>query len=131
MVLRRWYPERSPTWSDVIIPTVLLVGLSRHLIGTSPHYWEWIATGFLTGLIFLGPVANSTVGDGFGTWFQEIGGAERIATIAVFTIVVGVIIYLFGLSTTTMASFAIGAIVSFLVYLVGHIAHSGEINGWS
>jgi hypothetical protein len=64
------------------------------LVGTGPHYCEWVATGFLIGLISLGPIASSTIGEKLGTWFQEIGGVGRIATTDTLGIFTAIIVYI-------------------------------------
>ena len=130
MVLDRWYPERAPTWADVFVVVLALVGLSRHLIGTGPIHWGWVIVGFLIGLGSLGPLANSTVGRQAGAWFREIGGTGRIATTALAALVAAIVASQFDVSTAVAASFGIGAIVSVFVYVMGHILSARKIDGW-
>lgn len=130
MVLERWHPERAPTWADVLVTVLALLVLSRHLLGTGPHHRTWIVVGFVTGLVSLGPLANSAIGLQAGAWFREIGGAGRIATTALAALVAAVTVYQFDVSTAVVASFGIGVIVSVFVYVATYVARAREIDGW-
>jgi hypothetical protein len=130
MVLRRWFPERPPTWTDILVALFVLVWLPLNVGYLQTIYWGWLLFGFGIGLVSIGPLANSPIGDQVGTWFRKIGMLGRAISILSFGVVVWMVRRQVTIPSDIVTSAVGGFMISLLLYVLMHLLYSGEISGW-
>ncbi|MDS0220661.1 hypothetical protein NDI54_04760 [Haloarcula sp. S1AR25-5A] len=130
MVLRRWFPEHPPTWTDILVGLFVLVWLPLHLEYLQAIYWGWFLFGFVIGLISIGPVPNSPIGEQVGTWFRRIGVLGRAIAILSFAVVVWIVRRQVNLPSDIVTCAVGGFMSSFILYIFMHLLYSGEVSGW-
>ena len=130
MVLRRWFPEHPPTWTDIIIGLLILVWVPFNVGYLQTIYWEWLLLGFVVGLVSMGPLANSPIGEQVGTWFRKIGILGRAISIISFVVVVLVVRGQVNVPSEIVTSSVGGFMMSILLYILMFLLYSGEISGW-
>lgn len=130
MVLRRWCPERSPTWTDVIVGGLALFWVLLNLGYLQTIYWEWVVFGFVVGLLSMGPLANSPIGEQIGIWFRDIGIVGRSLFILSFAVAVWVVRSQVDISSQIVTSSVGGFMISMILYLLVYIHYSENIDGW-
>lgn len=131
MVLRRWYPESPPTWTDVVIACLSLIWVPLTVVEyLDTIYWSWSLFGLVIGLVLIGPLANSPIGERAGTWFEKIGVIGRIISLLLFLVSVMIVANQVNIPTELVGSFVCGSVISIFLYVLSHIFYSGEISGW-
>lgn len=93
-------------------------------------YWGWLLFGFVIGLVSVGPLANSPIGEQVGTWFRKIGVLGRAISILSFAVVVWIISGQVNVPSEIVTSAVGGFMVSLFLYLLLYLLYSGEISGW-
>ena len=131
MVLRRWFPESPPTWTDILIGLLILVWIPLNVGYLQTIYWGWLLFGFVIGLLSVGPLANSPIGEQVGTWFRKIGALGRAISILSFAVVVWIISGQVNVPSEIVTSAVGGFMVSLFLYLLLYLLYSGEIRGWN
>ena len=130
MILRRWFPEHPPTWTDIIIGLLILVWVPFNVGYLQTIYWEWLLLGFVVGLVSMGPLANSPIGEQVGTWFRKIGILGRAISIISFVVVVLIVRGQVNVPSEIVTSSVGGFMMSILLYILMFLLYSGEISGW-
>lgn len=130
MVLRRWFPEHPPTWTDVIIGLLILVWVPINVGYLQTIYWGWLLFGFVIGLVSIGPLANSPIGERVGRWFRNIGILGRAISITSFAVVVWIVRGQVNVPSEIVTSSVSGFMISILLYIFMFLLYSGEISGW-
>lgn len=126
------FPNRPPTWSEVLVATGFFVLYGRQLVfdifAGSVASWPAVIAGIALPICFA-LVWKSSLGTGFGQWYESKSRMSRIVvTIAVATIIMTgpfwapTVLYL-----TAVRSFLIG----YFVYIVAHLVWTREISGLS
>jgi len=131
MVLRRWLPERPPTWTDVLAGLLILVWLPLNVGDLQTIYLSWFLFGSVAGLVSMGPLANSLIGERTGTWFRKIGVLGRAVSILAFVDIVWFVRGQVDLPGKIVTSAIGGFLLSILVYTLSYILSAGEISGWT
>ncbi|MCH7661148.1 MAG: hypothetical protein IH933_11425 [Euryarchaeota archaeon] len=128
--LSSYFPNRPPTWMEVVIVAVVAVSFAPSFFSPSTLLWPAVLFGFLGFLVVAGPVANTTLGKEFGDWFQRIGGVGRL--FVVFLFVVGVLALLqFSLVPPAWVDDTIaGMFLGIVVYMLSYILLAGGVSGW-
>jgi hypothetical protein len=127
MVLSTWYPERPPTWTDVLVGVLALLWIPINLASLRTIHWSWMVGGAAIGLVSVGPLANSRAGKRVGAWFRAIGVGGRIVVILSFAAAVWIVSNRVDVPSETVTSAAGGFTISLVVYLLASLTHSGEI----
>lgn len=130
MVLRRWYPDSPPTWTDVLIGLLILAWIPLNLGYLRTIYWGWSFFGFVVGLVSIGPLVNSPIGAHVGTWFRRIGVLGRAISVLSFAVVVWIVRGRVDVSSEVVTSAVGGFMVSLFLYILMYLLYSGEISGW-
>lgn len=131
MVLQGWYPESPPTWTDVVIAFLSLVWVPLHVIEyLETIYWSWSLLGLVIGLILIGPLANSPMGEQAGAWFKNIGVLGRVISLLLFLGIVMIIASQVNIPSEIVGSYVCGSVISVFLYVLSHIIYSGKISGW-
>ncbi len=130
MVLQRWVPDRTPTWTDVLVACLVLVWIPVNLASLETIYWGRMAIGFVVGVISLGPVAASPIGRRIGTWFREIGATGRAIAIVLFAVAVLITGQRVDVPSEHVTSAVGGFMLALLGFTFAHVALADEISGW-
>ena len=127
MVLSTWYPERPPTWTDVLVGVLALLWIPINLASLRTIHWSWMVGGAAIGLVSVGPLANSRGGKRVGAWFRAIGIGRRLAVILTFAAAVWIVSNRVDVPSEIVTSAVGGFMISLVVYLLAYLIHSGEI----
>lgn len=130
MVLGRWFPESSPTWTDILIGLLVLVWIPLNVGHLQTIYWGWLLFGFVIGLVSVGLLANSPMGEQVGTWFRKIGALGRAISILSFAVVVWIVSGRINVPSEIVTSAVGGFMIFLFLYLLLYILYSGKISGW-
>lgn len=128
--LRRYLPDRPPTWTEVIIGVFVALSTVPDLLTPSRPSWPAAILGFLAFAIALGPAARSRPGIRVGRWFRNIGATGRLVVISVFAIVVAVAYTSGVVPMAPLRDAATGGLAAILLYLVAHVLAAREVSGW-
>ena len=130
MVLRRWYPESPPTWTDILVILLALLFVTISLNDLQTVYWNWLLLGLVIGFIATGPLANSTIGKRVGTWFREIGMAGRAVCIISFAIVIFLSSSYVDVPSELVTSVGSGFMISVSLCVFMYVVYSGKVSRW-
>ena len=79
-----YFPERPPTWSEVVL-TLLAVGTISGRLLTDSVSVPLAVAGFLLFALALGPGSASGPGQRADQWFRDIGKRGRGSVIVLFS----------------------------------------------
>ncbi|MFC5277481.1 hypothetical protein ACFPM1_01670 [Halorubrum rubrum] len=127
MVLRKWCPDRPPTWTDVLVGVLALLWIPINLASLRTIHWSWVFGGVAIGLVATGPIANSRSGKRVGAWFRTIGVGGRLVVILSFAAAVWIVSNRVDVPSEIVTSAAGGFMISLVVYLLVSLIHSGGI----
>jgi hypothetical protein len=102
-----WLPESEPTRLEIAIAAMALV-YAVWIVLTGTISWRWLAAGFVTTALAMGPVAASAIGARIGEWFHAIGLGGRAIVIIAFAAVVWAADAVLGIPATPVTSFSVG-----------------------
>lgn len=128
--LSAYFPERSPTWTELLVGVLLLIEVGSDWVSRSAISWPAAATGFLTFSIALGPGANTSLGERIARWFRNIGLSGRFVVIVLFAATVGVVVQFDSVLGALAADAASGGLLAVLLYLVVYVVLAGEVSKW-
>ncbi|WP_281195790.1 hypothetical protein [Halorubrum sp. F4] len=127
MVLETWYPERPPTWTDVLVGVLALLWIPMNLASLRTIHWSWLFVGVVIGSVSLGPIANSRAGKRVGRRFRAIGVGGRIALILSFFVVVWIVSNRVDVPSEVVTSAVTGFMTSMVLYLLVYVLQWGDI----
>jgi len=128
--LSAYFPDRSPTWIDVLIGILIGVEVGPDVLSPTTISWPAAVTGFLVFSVALGPGANSSLGRRIGQWFQSIGLTGRIAVIVLCAIAAVMTFQFDAMPNDLIADAANGGLFATLLYLITYVLWAGGVSGW-
>ena len=126
----RLLPEREPTWTDVAMATMALVWLPVQFLRTTPP-WGWVAAGFASVWLLLGPLSRTDAGERLDGWFTRIGGAGRVAVISTVAVGVGLVLVLSEASRGPVLGVGVGVFAAVPPFVVLHVLVAGRPDRWT
>jgi len=129
--LSAYFPDRSPTWIDLLIAILIGVEVGLDVISPATISWRAAVTGFLVFSVALGPGANSPLGRRIGRWFRNIGVTGRLVVIVIFTIAAVITVRFDTVPTDLIADAASGGLLSTFLYLITYILCAGGVSDWN
>jgi hypothetical protein len=126
-----WFPDRTPTWTEIIIAVLLTVTVATDFLSPSTISWLAVTVGFVVFAVAMGPAGNTSLGQRIGQWVREIGSSSRATAIILFAIAVGVIFQLDWIPVALISNAASGGLLAFILYTVAYVAWAGEVSGWN
>jgi hypothetical protein len=124
-----YFPDRSPTWSEVLTVVTAPVSIGSWLQLLSPSSLPAVALGFVGAAILLGPVAQTRVGKQIDRWATEIGRLGRATVIALFAIAV-IVALGFEAIPTGLYGVSLGIFLFSVLLLAAYVLHERPIEGW-
>ncbi|GAB7019618.1 hypothetical protein [Halostagnicola bangensis] len=124
----RYFPDRSPTWTEVGLAVLVIVGFAPRVLFDSLS-WPAVIVGFVGFAAAIGPGANTALGRRIGQWFRRIGFAGRATVISLFAVIVGTA-RVESIPNDLLADVGVGGVFACVLFLVVYIARAGEISGW-
>lgn len=128
--LAAYFPDRSPTWIDLLIAILIGVEVSPDVLSPATMSWPAAVTGFLVFSVALGPGANSSLGRRIGRWFRNIGVTGRFAVIVLFAIAAAITFRFDAVPNDLIADAATGGLLATFLYLSTYLLWTGEVSGW-
>ena len=126
----RWFPDRAPTWSEVLL-TPASVFMVTTILMTSPGVsWPAVALGVVLTVTTLGPFTATASGRRFDDWGRKQSPRQRAAVILLFAGGVWLVAELALVPPAWLTNAAVGVLLGTAVYVVGHVADAGTISGW-
>lgn len=131
LVVGAWFPDRPPTWIDVLVGAFAVGWVAFELVVDDPVVPAWLAVGFLAFVLAVGPVANSAVGARIGAWFRGIGVLGRATVIVGFAVAVVVVRSRVDVPDAAVTSFAGGIIGGVALLVALHLLQARTVEGWT
>jgi len=125
-----YFPERPPTWAEVVTTLFVVVTVSGRLLTDSVSV-PLAVVGFALFAVVVGPGAASRFGQRVGQWFRGLGKDGRTAAIIVFFAAVAVLSQVAEALVLVLADAAAGGMLAVALYVVVHAARAGGIEGWT
>ncbi|WP_323172916.1 hypothetical protein [Natrialba sp. PRR66] len=125
-----WFPDRSPTRTDISMIGVGVVLLLVNVPFHQPLSWRAIAVGFVAVLFVLGPGANTQLAASVGQWFREIGADGRMGVILLYCCAVVLLLVVVPIRLTFLPHAFIGGILANTLYAVAYVAWAKKGRGW-
>ena len=129
--LATYFPDRSPTWTEVLIVLLVIVGFVPSFFATPPQSSFVFAAGFVLALVLVGPVANSRPGRRLNESFDRFSPLARVFVLTFVILGIGLPFWVGPLPNWVLGDATIGAVISMLVYYIAFVAIAGEISGWT
>lgn len=129
-----YLPDRSPTWSEVLVFIfgLIVIGLQRQL--HSPLSLPAVALGFVGAAILLGPIAQTQVRKRINEWETETRFLARLGAI-IWVLIGGIVTLRFEAIPTEritdlLKSVLFGVLLFYLLVLAAHLLYKRQITGW-
>ena len=129
--LTTYFPDRTPTWTEVVVVLLVIVGFVPSYYATPPRSWIVFVAGFVLALVLVGPVANSRIGRRVKDSFDRFPPVARVFLLTFVILGIGIPFWVGPLPNWILGDATIGAVISMLVYYIAFVAVSGEISGWT
>ncbi|WP_436909764.1 hypothetical protein [Halosimplex marinum] len=126
----RWLPDRTPTWTDVLVGILGAVLFLSNLTTLARPDWPWVAGGFVATAVVLGPVAQSSVAARVGERFRDGGTLVGVALIATFVAVAWVLRDVVGVPQPILSGVASGVFLASAVFVAAHVLLRRAVEGW-
>jgi len=130
LAVSKWFPDRPPTWTEVIIAVFVAVAIFPDLLSPSTMSWPMFVVGFLSVPFAVGPIARTAFGRWVGRWYRRIGAVGRAIVIGLFMFAVLSVVRTGPLSSSLVRDFGVGGMVATFVYLIAHLMWAGTVSGW-
>ncbi|OYR55939.1 hypothetical protein [Halorubrum halodurans] len=127
MVPEAWYPDRPPTWTDVLVGVLALLWIPINLGSLRTIHWGWVGGGAAIGVVSVGPLANSRGGKRVGAWFRAIGVGGRLAVVLSFAAAVWIASNRVDVPSEIVTSAAGGFTISLVLFLLAYLIRWGEV----
>ncbi|WP_436347214.1 hypothetical protein [Natronorubrum sp. FCH18a] len=125
-----YFPDRAPTWTEVGLCVLVVVGFLPQIHVRSAISWPAVLVGFLATAVALGPGANSALGERVGQWFTRIGIGGRAVVIVLYAIGVVVLVRSDSIPSEPLVDVGYGVLLAGVLYVVAYVAWAGEVSGW-
>ncbi|QLH82853.1 hypothetical protein [Halosimplex pelagicum] len=125
-----WLPDRTPTWTDVLVGALAGVLFLSDLTTVAGLQWTWVAGGFVGTALVLGPVARSSLGARASEWSRAGGALGGIALIAAFVALAWVVREVVGVPQAVLSGLASGVFLAVTVFVALHVACRRTVEGW-
>ncbi|WP_135364200.1 hypothetical protein [Halosimplex halophilum] len=126
----RWLPERTPTWTDVLVGILGAVLFLSNLTTLPGLDWPWVAGGFVATAVVLGPVAQSSLAARVGEWSRGGGALVGVALIATFVAVAWVLRDVVGVPQPVLSGVASGVFLASAAFVAAHVLSQRTVEGW-
>lgn len=123
-------PDREPTWTDVAMAVPAVVWLPVQLLQTTPP-WGWVAVGFASAWVALGPLARTDVGEGIDAWFTRVGVAGRLVAIAAVAVALWVGIAVSEAARDPIFGVSVGVFAAIPPFVCLHVLVAGRPERWT
>lgn len=125
----RLLPDREPTWTDVAMAVLAVVWLPVQLLRTTPP-WGWVAVGFASVWVALGPIARTGVGERLDAWFTRIGVAGRLVAITAVAVALGTVLTVSEVSRGPVFGVSVGVFAAIPPFVCLHVLVAGRPRRW-
>ncbi|MFC7097621.1 hypothetical protein [Halobaculum marinum] len=122
-------PDRDPTWTDVAMAVLAVVWLPVQLLQTTPPLL-WIAVGFASVWVALGPLARTDAGARLDGWFTRIGVAGRVVVIAAVGVAIWTAVTVVEASRGLVFGVSVGVFAAIPPFVCLHVLVAGRPQRW-
>jgi hypothetical protein len=126
----RWLPDRTPTWTDVLVGVLGAVLFLSSLTTLARPGWAWVAAGFVATVVVLGPVAQSSVAARVGEWSRAGGTLVGVALVATFVAVAWLLRDVVGVPQPVLSGLASGVFLASAAFVAAHVLARRTVEGW-
>ena len=126
----KYFPNRAPTWTEVVIAVLLAGSTVTDFLSPSTISWPAVIVGFVVFAIAVGPAAATSFGKQVGQWFRGIGFGGRATAIILFIIGVTVLFQIDSIPRALIDDAATGGLLALISYMIVYVAWAGEVSGW-
>jgi hypothetical protein len=125
--LRRFLPDRQPTWGEVGLVVILFIDASVTLVVGSNPSWPAVAGGFGGSLVALGWSARSDAGGWVRRRFPDVGLVGRAVVVVLAAAIVLAVVWVAPVPRGWLEDPLVGCQYAVVVYLVAFVALT---DGW-
>lgn len=125
------FPDRTPTWTDVLVGLLALAWIPLQLRGRGSIAPLPAALGFVAVLTLLGPVAATSVGRRAERRFRETDPVVRAMLVLVLLVPLLAALRLTDPPSAAVVGGAVGGMVGIAAFVLLHVLHAGEVSGWT
>lgn len=128
--LSEQFPDRPPTWNDIVIAVIAISWMPLYRTDLGEISWAMAMGGFVSFFVIRGPVANSTIGMRFGSWWKAIGLRGRAVGIILYAVGVWITSQLIYIPVTLVSSIVAGGMLAIAVFVFLRVLSAREVSGW-
>ncbi|MFC7071146.1 hypothetical protein [Halobaculum lipolyticum] len=122
-------PDRDPTWTDVAMAVLAVVWLPVQFLRTTPPL-GWVALGFGSVWVALGPLARTDAGARLDAWFARIGVAGRVVVVTTAAVAIGTVLAVVEASRDPVLGVSVGVFAAIPPFVCLHVLVAGRPRRW-